>query len=103
MNGTSDPRYNTGDCLRDAFRFIADASFAVFPRDTAYKIGEFEKNFWGGVRWLADRASDCVDDALAGGDRLRSEWQRKREGGGGADATGATGHPDPTESPAGGI
>ena len=73
-----DPRYNTGDSLKDAFRFLFDASFAVLPRDTAHRLGEFEKNFWGGVRWAAERSIECIDEALAGGDRLREEWQRRR-------------------------
>ena len=98
----NDPRYNTGDSLRDAFRFLADASFAIFPRDTAYKLGEFEKNFWGGVRWCAERSIECIDDALAGGDRLREEWQRRR----GANAAADDAAPGPApaaDSPAGGI
>ena len=97
----NDPRYNTGDALRDAFRFFADATFAVLPRDTAYKLGEFEKNFWGGVRWAAERSIECIDDALAGGDRLREEWQQRRDTNTAAGAT--TGPAGPTESPAGGI
>lgn len=97
MNDTKDPRYNTGDTLRDAFRFLADAKFAIFPRDVAHQIGEFEKNFWGSVRWLADRSIECIDDALAGGDRLREEWQRSR---GGARQPPAA---SPSEGTAGGI
>jgi hypothetical protein len=97
----NDPRYNTGDCVRDALRFLADASFAIFPRDTAYKIGEFEKNFWGGVRWAAERAAECVDEALAGGDRLREEWQRRRDASA-ANAAAAAPGPAP-DSSAGGL
>jgi hypothetical protein len=43
----------------------------------AYKVGEFEKNFWGGVGWLADRKISWIDEALSGGDRLREEWQSR--------------------------
>ena len=73
----NDPRYNTGDCLRDTFRFLADASFAIFPRDTAYKLGEFEKNFWGGVRWFAEKNIGWIDESLAAAERLREEWRRR--------------------------
>ena len=98
----NDPRYNTGDSLRDAFRFFADATFAVLPRDTAYKLGEFEKNFWGGVRWCAERSIERIDEALAGGDRLREQWQRRRDARATADAT--TPGPAPAaDSPAGGL
>jgi hypothetical protein len=100
----NDPRYNTGDCLRDAFRFLADASFAIFPRDAAYKLGEFEKNFWGGVRWCAERSIERIDEALAGGDRLREEWRRRRDAGATATGDAATGGPAPAaDSPAGGL
>ncbi len=96
MNDTKDPRYNTGDCLRDAFRFLADAKFAILPRDVAHSLGEFEKNLWGSVRWLADRSVEYIDDALAGGDRLRDEWQRSR-------GTRPSPAPNATEGTAGGI
>ena len=98
----NDPRYNTGDSLRDAFRFLADASFAIFPRDTAYKLGEFEKNFWGGVRWAAERSIECIDEALAGGDRLREEWQRRRDANATTNDT-TTGPAPAADSPAGGL
>ena len=98
MNDTKDPRYNTGDTLRDAFRFLADAKFAILPRDVAHQLGEFEKNFWGGVRWLADKSIECIDDALSGGDRLREEWQRSR-----AARQPAPDPTTPTEGAAGGI
>lgn len=101
----NDPRYNTGDSLRDAFRFLADASFAVLPRDTAYKLGEFEKNFWGGVRWFAERSIACVDDTLHGADTLRAQWQMKRDEEEARRRAAREAGPSagPTESPAGGI
>ena len=99
----NDPRYNTGDSLRDAFRFLADASFAIFPRDTAHKLGEFEKNFWGGVRWCAERSIEYIDEALAGGDRLREEWQRRREANATTTDTAAADPAPATDGAAGGI
>jgi hypothetical protein len=77
MAETNETRYHTGDPLSDALRFLCDASYAVLPRDMAYKLGEFEKNFWGGVGWLADKKINWIDEALRGGDRLREEWQRR--------------------------
>lgn len=99
----NDPRYKTGDCVRDTFRFLADATFAVLPRDAAYKLGEFEKNFWGGVRWAAERSIECIDEALAGGDRLRQEWQRRRDANATAGDAAAAGPAPAADSPAGGI
>ena len=77
MAEANETRYHTGDTLSDALRFLCDASYAILPRDVAHKLGEFEKNFWGGVGWLADKKIGWIDEALRGGDRLREEWQRR--------------------------
>ena len=99
MASTNDPRYNTGNPLCDAVRFLCDASFAVLPRDAAQKLGEFEKNFWGGVRWFADKNVGWVEESLAAGDRLREEWNRRRA----ASTYGGRPTSPPAEGPAGGI
>jgi hypothetical protein len=75
MAETNETRYQTGDTLCDALRFLCDASYAVLPRDVAHKLAEFEKNFWGGVGWLADKKINWIDETVRGGDRLREEWQ----------------------------
>lgn len=98
MNSTDDPRYNTGNPVCDTLRFVCDASFAVLPRDAAQKLGEFEKNLWGGIRWFADKNMGWVDESLAAADRLREEWNRRRT----AKTTTET-PPSATEGPAGGI
>ncbi|HEV3471143.1 MAG TPA: hypothetical protein VG148_17600 [Pyrinomonadaceae bacterium] len=77
MADTHDPRYNTGKPLCDALRFVCDASFAVLPADVARQLGELEKNFWGGVRWFADKNVTWVDESLAAADRLRERWRRE--------------------------
>ena len=77
MNEKTESRYGNGNGVCDALRFVCDASFAIWPRDVAYKIGEFEKNLWGGVRWFAEKNIGWIDEALTGGDRLREEWQRR--------------------------
>ena len=77
MADTNDSRYKTGNPLCDAVRFLCDASFAVLPPDAARQLGELEKNFWGGVRWFADRNVTWVDESLAAADRLRERWRRE--------------------------
>jgi hypothetical protein len=68
---------------------MCDASFAILPRDVAHRLGEFEKNFWGSVRWFADKQVGWIDDSLKGADRLREEWQRRsRERGSSSDTAG---------------
>jgi hypothetical protein len=76
MADTHDPRYNTGNPVCDALRFVSDATFAVLPADAARQLGELEKNFWGGVRWLADKKIEWIDESLAAADRLRERWRR---------------------------
>jgi hypothetical protein len=88
MADTHDPRYNSGNPVCDAARFLSDATFAVLPADAARQLGEFEKNFWGGVRWLAEKKIEWINDSLAAADRLRERWRR------GHDAT-ATPGPEP--------
>ena len=77
MENREDSRYKTGQTVCDALRFVCDASFAILPRDVAQRLGEFEKNIWGGVRWFADKQVGWIDDCMRGGDRLREEWQRR--------------------------
>ena len=79
MADTNKSRYETGNPVCDAVRFLCDASFAVLPRDVAERLGEMEKNFWGGVRWCAERSVTKIDESLAAAERLREEWRRKCE------------------------
>lgn len=97
MNSTKDPRYNTGNPVCDTLRFLCDASFAILPRDAAQKLGELEKNLWGGVRWFAEKNVGWVEESLDAADRLREEWNRRRS------STTADTPPSATEGPAGGI
>jgi hypothetical protein len=62
--------------LWDALRFLGDASYAIMPEDIAHRVGELKKNFWGGVRWLAEKETEWIDARVKGGDRLREEWRR---------------------------
>ena len=78
MADTNDSRYKTGNPICDAVRFLCDASFAVLPSDAARQLGEFEKNFWGGVRWFAEKNIGWIEESLEAGDRLRDEWTRRR-------------------------
>lgn len=81
MAEAKDSRYDTGNALCDALRFLSDASLAVMPRDAAHQIGEMKKNFWGGVRWFAEKNIKWIDEAIEGSDRLRDEWRRERTDG----------------------
>lgn len=90
MADMNNSRYETGNPVCDALRFVCDASFAILPRDMAERLGEVEKNFWGGVRWCAERSIKRIDESLAAADRLREEWRRR---------SSSTAPPPPTAGP----
>lgn len=60
----------------DAFRYLGDMSYAVFPQDIAHSLGEFKKSFLNVIRTVVDKEIEWIDQRVAGGDRLRAEWQR---------------------------
>jgi hypothetical protein len=76
MQETNDSRYHTGNALCDTLRFLNDAAYAVLPRDVAHRLGEFEKNLLGSIRWLVEKEIQWIDESLAASDRLREEWRR---------------------------
>ncbi len=76
MQETKDGAYCAGQSVCDALRFLGDASYAVLPRDVAHQLAELKKNLLGGVRWAIEKNIEWIDARVAGGDRLREEWQR---------------------------
>ena len=72
--------------LCDALRYLGDASYAILPKDLAHSVGDLNKSFLTTVRTLIDKDIEWVDARVAGGDRVREEWQEKwnREKPGGA-------------------
>lgn len=76
MQETKDSPYDTGHAVRDAVRFVCDASYAALPREVAHQLADFEKNILGGVRWLVDKQIKWIDESLRRSDELRAEWRR---------------------------
>ena len=64
--------------LCDAVRYIGDVSYAILPRDVAHNLGDLKKSFLTTIRSLIDKDIEWVDARVAGGDRVRAEWQEKR-------------------------
>ncbi len=60
----------------DALRYVGDASYAILPRDVAHGLGDLKKALWSSVRSAIDWEISWIDERVAGGDRLREEWQR---------------------------
>jgi hypothetical protein len=63
--------------LADALRYIGDCSYAILPEDLAHNVGELKKTFLSTIRSLIDKDIEWVDARVAGGDKLRQEWQEK--------------------------
>ncbi len=63
--------------LSDALRYVGDVSYAILPRDVAHNLGDLKKSFLSTIRSLIDKDIEWVDARVAGGDRVREEWQEK--------------------------
>jgi hypothetical protein len=63
--------------LSDALRYLGDISYAILPRDVAHNLGDLKKSFLSTIRSLIDKDIDWVDARVAGGDRVREEWQQR--------------------------
>lgn len=65
--------------LCDALRYIGDVSYAILPKDVAHNLADLKKSFLKNVRTLIDKDLEWEDARVAGGDRVREEWQQKWE------------------------
>jgi len=65
--------------LCDALRYVGDVSYAILPEDLAHNLGDLKKSFLTTIRSLIDKDIEWVEARVAGGDRLRQEWQQKCE------------------------
>ena len=77
MEDTRDPIKNAAEAVCDGLRQIGDFSYAVLPKDIAHALGDLKKSFLSQVRCLVDWEIDWIDERVAGGDKLRDEWQEK--------------------------
>jgi len=75
MQDETNARYNSGNPLGDAFRYINDATYALLPTEVAHKLGDLEKGLWSAVRGFAEKELGWIDERVEGGDRLRNEWK----------------------------
>ena len=63
--------------LSDALRYIGDVSYAILPRDVAHNLGDLKKSFLTTIRSLIDKDIEWVEARVAGGDKVREEWQER--------------------------
>ena len=78
MQSTNESCNSTVDAIKDALRYLGDASYAILPEDVAHGLARLKKNFLGGVRSVVDKELQWIDERVAGGDRLREEWRQRR-------------------------
>jgi len=77
MQETTESGRNVVNELCDALRYLGDASYAILPKDIAHSLGDLNKSFLSTMRTLIDKDIEWVDERVAGGDRVREEWQQK--------------------------
>jgi hypothetical protein len=78
MPETNESPNSTVNAVKDALRYLGDASYAILPEDIAHRLAELKKSFLGGVRCLVDKELEWIDERVEGGDRLRQEWRQRR-------------------------
>lgn len=61
----------------DGLRQIGDFSYAILPKDLAHALGDVKKAVLSNIRCAVDWEIEWIGDRVAGGDRLRDEWQEK--------------------------
>ena len=78
MQSTNESSNSPVDAIKDALRYLGDASYAILPEDVAHRLAELKKSFLSGVRCVVDKDIEWIDARVAGGDRLREQWRQRR-------------------------
>ena len=77
MEEGRDPVREVTEAVCDGLRQIGDVTYAILHRDLAHALGDVKKAVLNQVRCLVDWETKWIDERVAGGDRLREEWQAK--------------------------
>jgi hypothetical protein len=77
MEEGRDPVCEVAEAVCDGLRQIGDVSYAIMPKDLAHALGDVKKAVLNQIRCLVDWETKWIDERVAGGDRLRDEWQQK--------------------------
>src|ERR1051326_7669278 len=77
MEEGRDPVREVAEAVCDGLRQIGDFSYAIMPKDMAHALGDLKKSVLSQIRCLVDWETKWIDERVAGGDRLRQEWQQK--------------------------
>jgi len=77
MDEAKEAAQSAVNAVCDALKYFGDVSYAILPQDVAHGLGDFKKAILSNVRSVIDWEVDWIDDRVAGGDRLREEWQQE--------------------------
>jgi hypothetical protein len=77
MQEARDACRKAAEAVCDGLSQIGDFSYAILPKDIAHALGDFKKAVLGEIRCAVDWEIDWITDRVAGGDKLREEWQEK--------------------------
>jgi hypothetical protein len=56
---------------------IGDVSYAILPENIAHSLAEFKKAVLVQLTTALQWEMEWIDNRVAGGDKLRQEWQEK--------------------------
>ena len=68
---------NAANAICDVLRYFGDLSYAILPREIAHDIGDLNKSLWTGVRDAVDKEIEWIGERVAGGDKMREEWEQR--------------------------
>ena len=68
---------NAASAICDALSYLGDVSYAILPRNLAHDLGDFKKTILSSVRSAVEKEIEWIDERIAGGDRMREEWERR--------------------------
>jgi hypothetical protein len=85
------PIHDAATAVCDGLKQIGDFSYAIMPKDLAHAMGDLKKALLTQIRSVVDWEIGWVDERVAGGDKLRDEWQEKCRQQSATDATSSPG------------
>ena len=77
MPENRDPIRDVADAVLGGLRQIGDCSYAILPKDIAHSVAGLKKALLTQITTALQWEMEWIDNRVAGGDKLRQEWQEK--------------------------
>ena len=71
------PVQDAASAVCDGLKQIGDFSYAIMPKELAHAVGDLKKAVLSQLRGALDWEIGWIDERVAGGDRLRDQWQER--------------------------